>query len=89
MSNAALQRTIRRTGAVVVFAIGVLTMALVEWLTAQGILLDFRAVFVPLLFLGPLVSLVVSFLAGAAEVFESGVSGESADGEAGAADGVE
>jgi len=81
MSNDALQRTVRRTGAVVVFAIGALTMAFVEWTNYQGIPLDIPSGVVSLLFFGPLVYLAGSFVVGVAAVFDPGARDASEDGE--------
>lgn len=58
------------------FALGVLTMAFVQWLTAQGIPPDFRSVLVPLLFLGPLVYLAGSFLVGGLATLEAGAGAD-------------
>jgi hypothetical protein len=64
MSNEALRRTVRRTGAVVVFAVGTLTTAVSEYARYEGVPLDVPSFVFLLLFFGPLAYLAGSFLVG-------------------------
>lgn len=89
MSSDALRRTVRRTGAVAVFAVGTLTMAFVDWTTYRGVPLEVPSGAVSLLFFGPLVYLAGSFLVGAAATLESDADDTSVDGDAATADGAE
>jgi len=89
MSNEALRRTVRRTGAVVVFAVGTLTTAVSEYARYEGVPLDVPSFVFLGLFFGPLAYLAGSFLVGFAAALArdpaagTADSGASDDGDGG------
>jgi len=81
MSNEALRRTIRRTGAVVVFALGTLLLAFRGYLSYQGIPVDVPSFVFVVLFFGPLAYLAGSFLVGVMAVLDGSPGADAAGGE--------
>jgi len=87
MSNDALQRTVRRTGAVVVFAVGTLTMAVSEYARYEGVPVDVPSFVFLLLFFGPLAYLAGSLLVGFAAALAADPAADTADDGGGGSDG--
>jgi hypothetical protein len=81
VSDEALQRTVRRTGAVVVFAIGTLTMSFRDYATYEGVPVDVPPFVVFLLLGGPLAYLAGSFLLGVVATVVGGDHEAPEDGE--------
>lgn len=81
MSNEALRRTVRRVGAVLVFAVGVLTSSVRQYATYEGVPMALPDYVMFLLIVGPLVYLAGSFLVGTAATLEAGARAEAGEGD--------
>jgi hypothetical protein len=81
MSNEALQRTVRRVGAVLVFAIAGLTSSVRQYATYEGVPMDIPGYVMFLLLVGPVVYLAGSFLVGTAATLEAGARAKAGGGD--------
>jgi len=75
MSDDALQRTVRRTGAVVVVAVAFLTSTLVKYVQFNGLDVQLQLLGSTVLGLGAIGYLSLSFLLSALASFEAGAEG--------------
>ncbi|MDH5019910.1 hypothetical protein [Halobacterium rubrum] len=80
MSDAALQRTVRRIGALVVVALWLPTSTLIQYVRYDGLDVQLQLLGTTGLFLGALGYLCLSFLLSAVGSYEAGVEG-APDGE--------